>query len=495
MQLGVNTTFVGVDRRARLMGKSLTISALVLLLSVLYLLLIGLLAPRFEVTGTPSGHMLATVLIAILVVPLRNRLGIVINRLLRHEWQSSQDLLREFGMALSRTIDPIGLHGILTVELARRLRLQSATIWMLEPPHDHAFVMLGPARDTSSTTLLADGATARQLATTPYYLIATDLPSADLAPFMARQVRLIIPLRVGDRLIGMYGCGAPQTGNLYSERTIDVLLRLAPAAASALENARAYSTIARLNQELRTLDQLKDEFIQSVGHELRTPLTSLSLAVQLLARQPNMTPPLAQVTRTSVAQLQALVDRVLEFDLQLSPPAKGQHINIAPVELAPLLEEIVSWYAPIAAAKGMRFLIHVPSGLAALGHTDSLRRALHEVVDNAVRYGESGTVTLAATLNDGLAVISIADEGPGIPHNERERVFESFYRGSGTRSLSATPGAGLGLSIARRDIEVLGGRIWLKHSDSSGSTVCVALRAAPALCAPELHEQERAVGA
>jgi signal transduction histidine kinase len=92
-------------------------------------------------------------------------------------------------------------------------------------------------------------------------------------------------------------------------------------------------------------------------------------------------------------------------------------------------------------------------------------------------------------------VISIADEGPGIPRDERERVFQSFYRGSGTRALSATPGAGLGLSIARRDIEALGGRIWFKHSDSSGSTVCVALRAAPALQVPELREQERVVGA
>ena len=495
VQLSGNTTFVGVDRRARLMGKSLTIGALVPLLSVLYLLLIELLVPRFDLPGAPVGHMLATVLLAILVVPLRNRLGIVINRLLRHEWQSSQDLLREFGMALSQTLDPIGLHSILTRDLTRRLRLQSATIWMLEPPQNHTFATLGPTRDTPSATLLADGATARLLTSTPDYLMATDLPYADLAPFWAQQVRLIIPLRVGDRLIGIYGCGAPQSGSLYSERTIDVLLRLAPAAASALENARAYSTIARLNQELRTLDQLKDAFIQSVGHELRTPLTSLSLAVQLLARQPNMPRPLAQVTRTSVAQLQALVDRVLEFDLQLSQPAKGQHISIAPVELAPLLEEIVSWYAPIAAAKGVRFRIRVPIGLAALGHTDSLRRALHELVDNAVRYGESGTVTLAARFNDGLAVVSIADEGPGIPHHERERVFETFYRGGGTRALSATPGTGLGLSIARRDIEVLGGRIWLEHSDSSGSTMCVALRAAPALCAPELHEQERAVGA
>jgi signal transduction histidine kinase len=129
-----------------------------------------------------------------------------------------------------------------------------------------------------------------------------------------------------------------------------------------------------------------------------------------------------------------------------------------------------------------------------LGHGASLRRALHELVDNAVRYGEAGTVTLAAAVNDGLVIVSITDQGPGIPHHERERVFETFYRGSGTRALSATPGTGLGLSIARRDIEVLEGRIWLEHSDSSGSTMCVALRAAPALPVPQLCEQERAVG-
>src|SRR5262249_34858447 len=147
VQVRGNTTFVGVDRRARLLGKALTIGTLVLLLSVLYLLLIGLLTPHFDAATAPVGYMLATVLIAVLVVPLRNRLGIAINRLLRHEWQSSQDLLHEFGVALSRTIDPTGLYSILTIDLARRLRLQSATIWMLEPPNDLAFIPLGPLRD------------------------------------------------------------------------------------------------------------------------------------------------------------------------------------------------------------------------------------------------------------------------------------------------------------------------------------------------------------
>src|SRR5262249_57803653 len=99
------------------------------------------------------------------------------------------------------------------------------------------------------------------------------------------------------------------------------------------------------------------------------------------------------------------------------------HGSIAPVELAPLLEEIVYWYTPIAQAKGIRFLIYVPAGLAAWGHTASLRRALHEVVDNAVRYGGSGTVTLAATLGDGLAAVGLSDEGSGIPDAQTEPLL------------------------------------------------------------------------
>jgi signal transduction histidine kinase len=492
VQVQANTTLVGVDRRARLMGKALTIGALVIVLGALYLILTGLLASRFSIFGAPLGNLLATVLIAVLVVPLRNRLSIAVNRMLRHEWQSSQDLLREIGMALSRTIDPNGLHAILVGDLVQRLRLQSAVLWMLEPPHDRAFIAIG----RPSAILLANGATARQLAAIPHYLMVSDLPQADVAPFVAQQVQLLVPLRVGDRLIGIYGCGPTQSGGLYPERLLNLLLMLAPAAATALENARAYTTIARLNGELRELDQLKDAFIQSVGHELRTPLTSLSLAMQLLARQAHIPPALVQVTRTGLEQLQALVDRVLEFDLQLSPPAEARYVGSTTVELVPLLEEIVSWYTSVAEAKGVRFVICVPQGLATWGLAASLRRALHEVVDNAVRYSEGGTVTLAATLHDGLAVVSIADEGPGIPHDEHDWLFAAFYRGSGTRALAATPGAGLGLSIARREIEALGGQIWLDRSGPSGSTMCVALPAV--LLGDDVQESEaqaRAVGA
>jgi signal transduction histidine kinase len=481
----------GLDWRARAIGKALTIGVLVLLLSILYLSLIWLLAPRLDAPAT-LGHMIAAILVATLAVPLRNRVGLLVGRLLRREWQSSQELLRDIGAALSHTISPDGLHAILVADLPQRLRLQSATLWMLEPPHDHAFVVVGQRSERLDTALLANGATARQLASAPYPLLMLAGPDLDTAwaPLVAAGVRLAIPLRVGDRLIGIYGCGAPDSGGAYSPRALNVLLMLAPAAATALENARAYTKIARLNQELRALDQLKDEFIQSVGHELRTPLTSLSLAMQLLARQPGMPSALAHVTRVGVRQLEALVERVLAFDLGLAAPVDAQHVAAA-VEVAPLLDAIVEEYAPLAEAKGVRFDIRMPVALAAWGNAAGLHRALHEIVDNAVRYSERGTVKLEAVLRDGLAVVSIADEGPGIPADERDRLFAAFYRGSAARALAATPGAGLGLSIARRDIEALGGQIWLEHSDSSGSTMCVALPAA-ALVESPVHEEARA---
>jgi signal transduction histidine kinase len=491
------TTLVGVDWRARLMGKSLTIGALILMLSVLYLLLTLVLVPSLDRSGVPIGHTVAALVVSLLAVPLRNRLGMAVNRWLHRGWQRSPEMLRDIGSALSRTISPDGLYTILVEDLPQCLRLQRAMLWMLEPPDDRAFVVLDHSALKRDVMLLQSGAIARQLAdTATYLLIPTADPEVDWTPMTNHGIRLVLPLRVGNRLIGIYGCGAPERGDLYVERVINVLLMLAPSVASALENARAYTTIAQLNEDLRALDQLKAEFIQSVGHELRTPLTTLSLAMQLFDRQSEMTPMLANITRTGVAQLQALVDRVLAFDLGLAPLTDDQSAPVVAIRLAPLLEEIIDAYSSIAAAKGVKFVMRVPRDLAALAYVPSFCRALHEIIDNAVRYSESGTITIAAIRYDGLALISIADEGPGIPNQERDRLFVAFYRGSGTRALSGTPGTGLGLSIARRDIEAQRGQIWLADTGPSGSTMCVALPAAiPAESIADDEEQVRAVGA
>lgn len=229
------------------------------------------------------------------------------------------------------------------------------------------------------------------------------------------------------------------------------------------------AALARSREEQRRL-------VQDAGHELRTPLTSLTLALHLLAFKPELTRDMAHVLQVSADRLQALVERVLRLGQQVRGESRTA-LALASIELLPLLEDIAAEYAPVAHAKGLQLLIGVPEGLAVWGERSRLRRALHEVLDNAVRYSSRGAIQVTAEVQDGLALISITDQGPGIPDEEREHLFDSFYRGRSARALAETPGAGLGLNLAKRDIELLGGQIWLERSGSDGSMMCVSLPA------------------
>jgi signal transduction histidine kinase len=452
--------------------------SLLVLLGLLYFGLTAAVLPRLGLRDRLLAHALATLCVALIVVPLRNKIVSLTNHLMRRKWQSSQDLLREVSGALSHTIDPANLHTMLVDDLPRRLRVQGATLWMLEPPDDRTFVALGRDRSERGAMLFADGASATRVGAARTHLPVPQHDAAGWAPLLSAQgVHLALPLRMGERLVGIYGVGAPLGRRAYQPHVIELLLTLAPAMASAIENARAYTEIARLNERLRALDQLKDEFIESVGHELRTPLTSLTLALQLLAHQPQMARDMAHVVQGSVDRLQALVDRVLQMHALAPGERDAGEAAGAVVELLPLLRDIAREYAPSAHAKGLRLEVEVPPTITVRGDSAALRRALHEVLDNAVRYSQRGTITVTAEEQDGLALITVVDEGPGIPADERDRLFDAFYRGRGARALAETPGAGLGLSLARRDIEALGGRIWLGRSGPEGSRMCVSLTA------------------
>ncbi|NWG18974.1 MAG: HAMP domain-containing histidine kinase [Chloroflexi bacterium] len=480
--MGDNATLVGTDSRARLLGMVLVNVSTALLLAMLYLGCLVVL-PWFGMRDRATVHMVASVSLAVAVIPLRRRLVAISNRMLRLRWQDSEEILREFGAALSRTIEPEALRTLLVEDLPQRLRLRGATLWMLEPPDDRIFSAIGQDAHIPGATLLAQGASASKVRVCTEYVRIPALADAEwMAPFVSQGVHLVIPLRVSNRLVGIYGCGPPINRRDYPRHVTSLLVMLAPAVASALENARAYTEIARLNAQLHALDKLKDEFIEHVGHELRTPVTSLSLALQLLTRQPELVRELSQVVHSSIAQLEVLADRVLLLDHYLEDPAAGLRRASASIELLPLLEEIADAFAPMAHAKGLHLRIQSPEGLAAWGEAATLRRALHEVIDNAIRYSDAGTVTLAAQVRDGLAVITVEDQGPGIPADERDLLFNAFYRGRRTRALAEKPGAGLGLSLARRDIEALGGQIWLERTSFEGSAMCVALPAVALSC-------------
>jgi signal transduction histidine kinase len=468
----------GAERRARLQGVGLTYGALSLLLLGLYFFLARVLLPLVGLHGSIVAHGAALIGVAALAFPLRLGLGRVVSRITRRERQEAQDLQREVAAELSRTIESNGLHALLVETLPRRLRLQGAALWMLEPPDDYALVAIGWDPASLGATLLANGATAMQMR---YASGALHVPqhsdSEWPALLLAIGVRLAIPLRIGDKLVGIYGVGLPLGRAEYPPYVMDVLLTLAPTIASAVQNARAYTEIAHLNNHLRALDQLKDEFIESVGHELRTPLTSLTLALQLLSNRPEMARDMGQVLRGSVDRLERVVDRVLRLDRERQHTPSREEMAISAVELLPLLESILAEYAPPAAFKGLELRLEVAPGLAVWGDSAYVRRAVHEVVDNAVRYSDHGAILVRAEVRDGLALVNVIDQGPGIPPDECDHLFDEFFRGRSGRALAERPGMGLGLSLARRDLEALGGQLWLERTGPEGSTMCVALPA------------------
>ncbi|ABU57879.1 integral membrane sensor signal transduction histidine kinase [Roseiflexus castenholzii DSM 13941] len=470
-------TLVDTYLRARLLGMALVNVSLALLLIVLYIGLLTILL-WIGIQDQMIAHMLASVGMAVAVIPVRQRLVRFSNWLLRLRWQNSEEILREFSAALSHTIEPDALRALLIADLPQRLRLYSATLWMLEPPEDQMFVAIGQEAHLPGATILAQGASIGKVRRCPDYLrVPVHADDEWARPFVAQGIGLLFPLRIGSRLVGIYGCGWSMSRRGYSRQTISLLVTLAPAIASALENTRAYTEIARLNNQLRRLDKLKDQFIEHVGHELRTPLTSLSLALQLLTHQPELMRDLSHVVRNSILQLEALVNRVLLLDHSFENATAHMHRHSSSIELLPLLEEVAESFMPAVCAKGLDLRVQAPEGLAAWGDVTLLRRALHEVIDNAIRYSDTGTVTITASVRDGLAVITVEDQGPGIPPDERDLLFNAFYRGRRTRALAEQPGVGLGLSLARRDIEALRGQIWLERTGSDGSVMCVALPA------------------
>jgi two-component system, OmpR family, sensor kinase len=199
------------------------------------------------------------------------------------------------------------------------------------------------------------------------------------------------------------------------------------------------------------------QFIADAAHELRTPLTALRLQLQL-AQRAQSEAERAQALATlgeGIARATHVVEQLLAMARQ--DPA-AQAVERKPVDLDALAAEVVDAVRPVAEAKGLQ--LRFGAGLKGAefpGERVALRALIENLVDNAIRYTPSGTITVRTYRHGEDAVFEVEDTGPGIAPAERERVFDRFYRGP----TATEGGSGLGLSIARRIAERHGGRIEL----------------------------------
>jgi two-component system sensor histidine kinase GlrK len=215
-----------------------------------------------------------------------------------------------------------------------------------------------------------------------------------------------------------------------------------------------------LRQRLVTLEEQKTRFLQHVSHELKTPLTALREGSDLLSS--GVVGPLnaeqqevARILRENSIELRKLIEGLLNYS---AVHAQASFLDAGIVPLRDVVKRVVNDRKLAMVAKGIRVSFN-GENVTAYCDEEKVRVMLDNLLSNAVKYSpERGLVTLKLYKEGSDAVFEVADEGPGIPAAEREKVFEAFFRGTDA-PLAAIKGSGLGLSIVKEYVDLHRGRV------------------------------------
>jgi signal transduction histidine kinase len=323
----------------------------------------------------------------------------------------------------------------------------------------HGYGLAGVAWDTSEPVWVPDAAAA------PWPLSPQTVNRDRL------HAALAVPVRGGEHAIGVLTVFAAAT-----EQDATCVMLLAGIAAHIGE----FLQRRRAEELALQLARAKDEYIALVGHELRTPLTSIAAYAELIVEADDATPlgqlrDLVTVIHRNSIQLRGIVDDLLDLAALDSGHVK---LRFVPVDLVTLIRDSVTALTPAAAEQHVNLRLELPEQLIITGAEQRLRQLVDNIVSNAVKYSpDGGDVRITVTDHGDRVELVVADQGIGIPPDEREHVFRRFYRSTLARD-RAIPGTGLGLALCRVVTELHHGTITLGAA-TTGTSVVVRLPSTP----------------
>jgi K+-sensing histidine kinase KdpD len=287
------------------------------------------------------------------------------------------------------------------------------------------------------------------------------------------------PLATGKQVMGVIFTGdfAPRA---VSEAHMRLLTTLSQQLAVAIEKSRLYDSLERkirdLERQLESVQRanmLKADFVNHVSHELRTPLTSIKAYAETLASNiddPNFTQraEFIDIVNKEVNRLIRIVNDILD----VSKIEFGQRaIERAPLDLRVIVDEVVSMLGPTLREREIRIATHVPSDLPRIdGDADLIKQVFINLITNAIKYSPRGTAVAVRAQEEAVSIlVSVTDQGVGIPKDEIANVFDKYFRARSQKE-SKMEGLGLGLAIVKNIVEQHGGSVRVESKEGQGST-------------------------
>ena len=221
---------------------------------------------------------------------------------------------------------------------------------------------------------------------------------------------------------------------------------------------------------IRQLENTRREFVANVSHELRTPLSLIKGYVETLLDGAMTDPELTAKFLRTIERHSNRLTNLIEDLLTISRLESGQiTLQLKTIPLRPFASSLMAEMQSRAQERGTALVNEIPEQLHGRADPDRLEQVFVNLVENAIKYGRAkGRVVVKGRAVNGHVELCVADDGPGIPLEARERVFERFYRVDRARSRESG-GTGLGLAIVKHIVQSHGGKVWLESEPGNGA--------------------------
>ena len=281
---------------------------------------------------------------------------------------------------------------------------------------------------------------------------------------------MAVPMVVGNKLLGVFDVQS-DVANRFTDDDLRIQMTLAGQVAVALQNARLYAEQTATVARLRELDQLKSSFLANMSHELRTPLNSILGFTEVLLEgiDGDLTDRMDNDLKVIYKNGQHLLTLINDILDMAKIEAGKMTLTTERFNLQEVLEEVVALAMPLAQNKSLELRLEtgITDYLEVEADRIRLRQVMINLVNNAIKFAESGWVSINARLTGTHMLISIHDTGVGIPPSQLETIFQEFHQVDSSTTRKAG-GTGLGLPISRHLIELHNGRLWAESSGKSG---------------------------